>query len=91
MIKLVTVKLNEAEREDALFKVLDVPRDEVRLEVVKCLFTVPLTEFDQNEISQLIELMQTQNIGAGNTEIIFSFIFWILTKMVMEDDSISAA
>ena len=46
MIKLVTVKLNEAEREDALFKVLDVPRDEVRLEVVKCLFTVPLTEFD---------------------------------------------
>jgi hypothetical protein len=51
LIKGVTDKLNKAEREDALFGVLEVPKDEVRLEVVKCLFTVPLKDFDQNEIS----------------------------------------
>jgi hypothetical protein len=34
--------------------------------------------------------MQTQNIGAGNTEIIFSFIFWILTKMVVGDENDNA-
>lgn len=34
--------------------------------------------------------MQRQNIGAGNTEIILSFIFWILSKLVYESDLIPA-
>ena len=29
--------------------------------------------------------MQSQNIGAGNTEIVLSHIFWILTKLIKED------
>jgi len=61
-----------------------VPSDEVKLEVVKCLYTIPLKEFEQNEITQMIDLLSIQNIGAGITEIIFSFIFWIMSKMMIE-------
>lgn len=61
-----------------------MPNDEVRLEVVKCLFNVPLSEFDQDEIAQLIKLISNNNIDAGNTEIILSYIYWILTKLICD-------
>lgn len=78
--------LNGNSREDALFNCLEIQNDNVRLEVVKCLFNVPLKDFDIDEIAQLIKMMGTQNIGAGNTEIVLSYIYWILTKFVGDRD-----
>ena len=46
----VSESLNQNGREDALFKSLAIPNDEVKLAVVKCLFVVPLDELDLDEI-----------------------------------------
>ena len=43
--------MNENHREKALFNCLEIPNDEVRLAVVRCLYNVPLTELDDEEIS----------------------------------------
>jgi hypothetical protein len=59
----------------------------VKLEVVRCLFHVPLSEFDIDEIRKITMILGTQNIGVGNTEIVLSYIFWILTKLVNDRDS----
>ena len=59
----------------------------MKLEVVKCLFHVPLCEFDIDEIRKITTILATQNIGVGNTEIVLSYIFWILTKLVNDRDS----
>lgn len=45
----VCSQLNNNSRETALFRCLEVPNDEVRLEVVKCLFNVPIRELDAEE------------------------------------------
>ena len=34
--------MNDNERENGMFNCLEVPSDDVRLEVVKCLYNVPL-------------------------------------------------
>lgn len=78
--------MNENEREDAMFNCLEVPSDDVRLEVVKCLYNVPLAEYDNDEILKLINVISTQNIGAGKTEIVLSQIYWILTKMIIDKE-----
>ena len=70
-----------------MFNCLEIPNDEVRLEVVKCLFHVPLEEFDVDEIAVFIKFLSTQNIGAGNTEIILSYIYWTLTKLLLDRSS----
>ena len=79
--------MNNNQRETALFNCLDIPNDDVRLAVVGCLFNVPLNELNMDEIHQLLRLMQTQNIGAGKTEIVLSTIFWILTKLLKDTES----
>ena len=61
-----------------------IPNDDVKVEAVKCLFHVPLEEFDHEEIGKIIKLMSSQNIGAGRTEIVLSYIFWILTKLMRD-------
>jgi uncharacterized protein Smg (DUF494 family) len=85
----VCERLNESEREKALFNCLQVPNDEVRLEVVKCLFNVPLDEFDVDEVAEIVKIMKTTNIGVGNTEIVLSYIFWIITNMVKDQETIT--
>lgn len=67
-----------------------MPNDDVRLAVVECLFNVPLIQFENEEINTLTRLMTAQNIGAGKTEIVLSKIFWILTKMVKDTDSLAS-
>lgn len=53
----VSARLNENDREEALFKVLEIPDDDVRLAVVNCLYYVPIDEIDSAEIDQLLKLM----------------------------------
>lgn len=53
--------------------------------MVECLNNVPLSEFDNEEISQIIkQLSQCKNIGAGKTEVVISKIMWILTKLAKD-------
>ncbi len=49
--------MNDAGRETALFNCLEVPSDEVRLAVVKCLNRVSLAEFDNEEIAMIVKQM----------------------------------
>ena len=56
----------------------------MRLEVVKCLFNVPLDELDVDEIAEIVNIMKTTNIGVGNTEIVLSYIFWIITNLLKD-------
>jgi len=58
----------------------------VRLAVVRCLYVVPLDEFDADEIEKITSIMTTcNNICAGETELILSTIYWICTKFVTPD------
>jgi hypothetical protein len=50
IFKDVSGRLNDCNREAALFECLEVPNDEVKLAVVECLNNVPLEEFDNDEI-----------------------------------------
>jgi len=80
----ISQSLNDNHREDALFRCLEIPDDEVRLAVVQCLFVVPLDEFDSEEIARITKIMSScSNIGAGKTELVLSTIYWICTKLVM--------
>ena len=75
-------------RETALFYCLQVPNDDVKLAVVECLNNVPLSEYDNEEISTLIRLLSTyKNIGAGQTELVLSKIFWIISKLTKEEEA----
>ena len=42
MYESVSKRLDEGGSEEALFKVLEIPNDEVRLAVVNCLYYVPI-------------------------------------------------
>jgi len=54
------------------------------------LYNVNLNELDIEEIEKLCKNLQVTNISAGNTEIILSTIFWILTKLIKEKKTTSA-
>lgn len=88
----ISQSLNQNKREDALFNCLAIPDDSVRLAVVRCLYVVPLDEFDSEEIERITSIVTTcNNICAGETELILSTIYWICTKFVTpsSDDSAS--
>ena len=53
----ISQSLNNNNRETALFNCLNVPDDGVRLAVVKCLFVVPIDQFDSEEINQICMIM----------------------------------
>lgn len=83
----VSLSLNDASREAALFNCLEVPNDDVKLAVVECLNNVPLSEFDTEEIATIIRLLsQCKNIGAGKTELVLAKIFWIITKLCKDKE-----
>lgn len=76
-------KMNELDREEALFQVLMVPNDDVKLSVVRALTNVPLDQFDSKEMSSLISIVESyQNIGTGKTEIVLAIIFHIFSSFV---------
>ena len=75
--------LDEAGREDVLFNCLAMSDDNVRLAVVKCLFVVPLDQFDETEIESIVKtISECTNISAGETELVLSTIYWICCKLV---------
>ena len=45
----VCSKMDKKEREAALFNVLKVPNDDVKIAVVSCLFYVPINQFNKSE------------------------------------------
>ena len=47
----------ECEREQALFNCLEVPDDDVKLAVVRCLFAINSEGFEVNEIAQICNVM----------------------------------
>ena len=74
--------LNDNYRENLLFQCLAIPSDMVKLAVVRCLYNVKLQEFDKEEINNLVELIKSyKNVGAGQTEKVLSFIFYLLSKL----------
>ena len=90
----ISQSLNQNHREEALFNCLAIPDDSVRLAVVRCLYVVPLDEFDSEEIERITSIVTTcNNIAAGETELILSTIYWICTKFVTpsSDDSASTS
>ena len=83
LFKAISKTLNECEREAALLKCLAIPDDGIRVAVVSCLFVVPVRDFSYSEIEQITKIMGAcNNIGAGQTELVLSTIYWILTKFV---------
>lgn len=86
LFNAIAQSLNNNNRETALFNCLAIPDDDVRLAVVKCLYVVPVDQFDSDEISQICKIIVScVNIGAGKTELVLSTIYWILTKFVIGD------
>lgn len=86
LFSAIAENLNNDNREAALFNCLMVPNDEVRLTVVRCLFVVPEDQLDSEELSQLCSITGScTNIEAGQTELVLSTIYWILTKLVLGD------
>lgn len=77
--------LNDNGREEALFKSLAIPNDDVKLAVVKCLFVVPLDELDIEEISQIVKIVEDCNdISSGKTELVLSTVYSIKFKLAHE-------
>jgi hypothetical protein len=65
----VSRTLNSCDREKALFNILDVPEDSVKVAVINCLDKVSIEEFDMEEIGQLVRVIGAyKNLGAGKTE-----------------------
>ena len=86
LFKTISDALDGGHREEALFNCLEIPNDDVRLAVVKCLFVIPIQDFQMPEISHLTKVMSNcNNIGAGKTEHVLSTIYWICTKFVCGD------
>ena len=73
-------------REKALFCLIQVNDDKLKLAVVCCLFTVPPDELDIEELNSIVEIVATCiNVGAGDTEIIIAVVHWIFYKLTEVD------
>ena len=79
----VSMSLNNNNRETALFNCLKVNSDDVKKSVVACLFCIEIEQFEIDEIRQIVDVQKScHDISAGETEIVLSTIYWIITKMV---------
>ena len=85
LLEKVSNRLNGAAREEALFNCLLIPNDDVKLEVVDCLYFVPIEQIDTEEMESMIKLMQPENIGAGKTELVLSTIYNILSNLISDN------
>ena len=83
--------LDEMNREDALFRALNVPSDAVRLAVVDTLFVVPVVQFDPEEINKIVSAMAScKTLGAGETELVLAKLLHICTLFVLKDSEIES-
>jgi hypothetical protein len=77
--------MNRSKREDHLFYALEIPRDEVKLAVVKCLNKVPLDDLETEEIGHVVRTIGGyKNLGVGRTEEVLAQIFMLLTKIARQ-------
>lgn len=61
--------LNDIERENALFACLQIPNDDVKLAIAKCLDEVSISQIEVDELSFFTRLLSSyKNLGAGKTE-----------------------
>lgn len=80
--------MNSNKRENYLFACLDIPSDEVRMAVVKCLLLTKNEEWNSEELGHLVTMLGSyKNLGAGKTEQVLSSIFIILSKIVADQNS----
>lgn len=83
--KNISNALNNNNREEHLFHCLEIPNDDVKLAVVRCLDKVPLDEIDMEEIGYIVRVLaDCKNLGVGRTEEVLAQIFLLLTKMTKE-------
>lgn len=83
--KNISNALNNNNREEHLFHCLEIPNDDVKLAVVRCLDKVPLDEIDMEEIGYIVRVLaDCKNLGVGRTEEVLAQIFLLLTKMAKE-------
>jgi hypothetical protein len=43
-----------------------------------------LEQLEPDEVSNLIRVMRQRNVGAGQTELVLSHIFWIFSKFQLD-------
>lgn len=84
----ISKSLNQNRREAYLFNCLDIPSDEVKLKVVRCLLVIKNEEWETDEVGHLVTMLGSyKNLGAGNTEEVLASIFIILSKMANDKNS----
>lgn len=80
--------MNRNKREDYLFTCLEVPSDNIKLAVVKCLDKIPLDEIDLEEFGHVVRVLGSyKNLGVGKTEEVLAYIFLLLTKITRNEGS----
>ena len=66
---MIVNKLDNANREMYLFKLLEASNDSIRLSVVECLNCVPLNNLQGEEVTFLIDMLaKIDNLTVGKTE-----------------------
>ena len=77
--------LNENGRETLLFDILQVPDDNVKLEAVRCLNNIDVSQIESDELSAFTRLLHSyKNIGAGKTEEVLSLVFLVMAKLLKD-------
>eukprot|EP00746_Dinoflagellata_sp_MGD_P068904 gnl/MRDRNA2_/MRDRNA2_28286_c0_seq1.p1 gnl/MRDRNA2_/MRDRNA2_28286_c0~~gnl/MRDRNA2_/MRDRNA2_28286_c0_seq1.p1 ORF type:complete len:1337 (+),score=272.29 gnl/MRDRNA2_/MRDRNA2_28286_c0_seq1:487-4011(+) len=90
LCKIVSETLNDQGRETALFTLLDVPSDDVKTAVMKCIEKVQLDQLESEEIGFLLKLMSdSKNIGAGKTEELLKRVIGLLDRLVLDHSSLA--
>ena len=78
--------MDNANREGILLRCLAIPSYDVRLAVTTCLTHVGCDQLQIEEINTLLmHVRNTENISAGETEIVLGKIFNIFSKLVLSE------
>ena len=65
---------------------MKIKNDKVKLAVVDCLYVVPMDEFREDEVAQIVNLLETcDDIDEGETENVLATIYQLLTKFVIDE------
>eukprot|EP00828_Plagiopyla_frontata_P044241 TRINITY_DN7166_c0_g1_i3.p1 TRINITY_DN7166_c0_g1~~TRINITY_DN7166_c0_g1_i3.p1 ORF type:complete len:245 (-),score=52.34 TRINITY_DN7166_c0_g1_i3:150-884(-) len=83
--------LNNQKREEHLFYCLDIPSDELKIEVLKCFLNIDTEQFDYEEINHISNIeSQYKNVGVGQTETIISLLCMIMCLFIQNDTSVAS-
>ena len=87
-LKNILNVLDSNGREKYLFKCLSIKNDRVKIAAIQCLNETPLDQFDIQEITKLLQIIRSsQDIGAGETEIVLSEAFTLLSRLALFKNS----